>query len=204
MEKHLLVDCATPLIQVAIVEGGRIVLAKALAGNAADLISPLLRNLLRESDHSFEDFDGMIHCGGPGSVLGLRVAVISIKTWMIFSQKTFELLAYNTLDMCLQLNPQFDCVCTSGVGENLIAKAKEDKSIKITNLKNISMGKSVAFLCTRRDSSKDCKDFIAADYNIAGARFNILSICKVSTGELENYGSSTYQKWERGIATGKR
>jgi hypothetical protein len=202
MEKYLLVDCATPITQVAMLKGGRVAMAKALIGNAAESISPLLGNLFRESQCGFEDFDGMIYCGGPGSALGLRVALVSIKTWMIFSQRTFRLLEYNGLDMCLQLNPQFECVCTNGVGENLIIKFRGDERVTITALKNIPGNKSTAFLSTRRTPSIGCQSFPTANYDIAHAQFDILSICRVSTGELENYGSNSYKKWEHKIAVG--
>ncbi|MDR1413736.1 MAG: hypothetical protein LBI56_02235 [Puniceicoccales bacterium] len=204
MKKHLLLDCATSLVQAILLKGKKVAMAKTSIGNATDLIFPLVRSLLVESECSFEDLSGMIYCSGPGSALGLRGALISMKTWMIFSRKIFELLEYNALDMCLGLNPAIGCVFTNGYGENLIAKFRMEENMKIITHADATATTDAAFLNTRRTPPANCQGFAPADYCIANAKFDIMSICETSSGELENYGSNSYKKWERKIVIGEK
>jgi hypothetical protein len=198
--RYLLIDSATPLIQVAVIEDGNITAAKSSLGNAIDLVPAFVQVLQSGTGLIFDNFDGMIYCSGPGSALGLRIALVSIKTWRIFSEQSFELMEYNSLDMSLCLNPEIKSICTHGVGDDLIVKTRGNSDIKVLVEGEVDFGNDVLFLDTRRVRSDKYKNFGAANYTIGDIDGGILSICKISDGELKNYGdSSTYKKWKENL-----
>ncbi|MDR1432720.1 MAG: hypothetical protein LBI61_00015 [Puniceicoccales bacterium] len=188
-------DAATPLIQVVAICDGTILCARSCVGNAATAISPLVSELLAATGYAFGDFAAMAFCSGPGSALGLRAALISIKTWLIFGKNPCQLLEYCSLDMCLGLNQNADCACAHGVGDSLIAKPR-GSGVEVLSAGEGALHGAAVFLETRRTAGKD-SGYAVANYAIGGANFDPLSICRPSNGELGDYGSIAYRKWER-------
>ncbi|MDR0693107.1 MAG: hypothetical protein LBF49_00845 [Puniceicoccales bacterium] len=193
--RYLLIDSATPTIQVILVDGETILASKAYGGNAVDGITVALEELLLKTHRVLDDFDGMIYCGGPGSSLGLRIALASINTWMIFGNRDFKLMTYDALDMGIRLNQGAPMVCTYGVGDNLIVRARDGRTIKISTIDGLDFGDGILFLDTRRVRCEKYQKFPPASYDIATANFDILSLCEVANGELKNYGGGNYKKW---------
>jgi hypothetical protein len=62
----------------------------------------------------------------------------------------------------------------------------------------------IVFLDTRRTRGEKYTDFATADYAIAKGSFPIWSICHESNGELKDYGSGAYKKWDGVAIGGKR
>ncbi|MDR1595302.1 MAG: hypothetical protein LBR91_00010 [Puniceicoccales bacterium] len=196
-KKYLIVDAATPLVQEAIVCASGVVVAKSTRANAVDTISSLAKELFSEHGCGFDEISGMIFCNGPGSAMGLRAALISIKTWMIFHGKHFELFDYCSFDMCLALNGFADGVCTHGTNDVLILKFRGDTDVTLVAadaVKNLS-GKNIVFLGTRRNSCEKYSNFVPAKYDVYDVRFDIFSICRPSDVGLVDYGGGTYRKW---------
>jgi hypothetical protein len=199
-ERYLLIDAATPLVQVVVLGDGEVLASESSVGNASFAIFPSMKKLLSANDLSMDDFDGMAYCRGPGSALGLRVALIAIKTWMVFSPKIFRLWDYCSLDMCLALNPRIDRVCAGGTGGTLVVKTRQREGVEIIESGKIPSGSPMFFLNTKRTIGEEYQSFDAANNDIAEATFDILSICNPSSGTLEDYGAGTYKKWDGKIS----
>jgi hypothetical protein len=136
----------------------------------------------------------MIYCSGPGSALGLRAVSISLKTLTIFGKKTFELFEYDSLNMGLSLNPDFGSIYTYATNGNLLLRVRGEENNIIPASDDIPRDKSI-FLDTRHVRNVKYVDFVAANYDIGSANFDILSICQPASGDLRNYGNDTYKKW---------
>jgi hypothetical protein len=195
--RYLLIDSATPTIQVILMDGKTVLASKVYAGNAVDGITVALEELLLKTHRVLDDFDGMIYCGGPGSSLGLRIALASINTWVIFGNRDFKLMTYDALDMGICLNRGARMICTYGVGDNLIVRARDSRPIKISTIDELDFADDILFLDTRRVRCEKYQKFLPASYDIATANFDILSLCEVADGELKNYGDGNYEKWSR-------
>ena len=88
-DKYLLVDAATSLIQILYISDKKVVSYKSEVGNSVDLVTVLVKGLIEENSLTIDDFSGMVFCSGPGSSMGLRVALTSINVWKIFSKGKF-------------------------------------------------------------------------------------------------------------------
>ncbi|MDR2737833.1 MAG: hypothetical protein LBB18_02725 [Puniceicoccales bacterium] len=196
MEKCLLIDAATPLVQAVILEGGKIFSWKATSGNATDFVSALVGKLMAEAGIKFADLDSMAYCRGPGSAMGLRTALISIKVWMIFAQKPLGLLEYDGFDMCLRLNPEASGVCTNFGKGSLLVKLRGEHGTKVHDFTDgEKLPDGVVFMGTRRTRSEKCANIAHARYSIGDGDFEIPSICEVSSGELDKYENNSFTKW---------
>ena len=73
--KYLVLDTSTEWCSVALWLDGRIHARRVLAGQRhSSLLLPMLDDLLRESDISLRQLDGIAYGAGPGSFTGLRIA----------------------------------------------------------------------------------------------------------------------------------
>jgi hypothetical protein len=194
---YLLIDSATPTTQVVMVEGKTVLGSEIYSGNAADGITVALGKLFLKMRCTFDNFDGMIYCGGPGSALGLRTALVSINTWVIFGNRGYKLLTYDALAMGICLNQGARMICTYGSGDNLIVKARDNGAIRISTIDGLGFSDDILFLDTRRMRCEKYQKFPPANYDISTANFDILSICEIANGELKNYGDGNHKKWSR-------
>jgi hypothetical protein len=192
---YLLIDSATPTTQVVIVDGKTVLASEVYSGNAVDGITVALGELLLKTHRALGDFDGMIYCGGPGSTLGLRIALASINTWVIFGNSDYKLLTYDALDMGICLNQDARMICTYGLGDSLIIKTRDSGVINISTIEEFDFSDGILFLDTRRMRSEKYQKFPPANYDISTADFDILSNCEIADGELKNYGDGNYKKW---------
>ncbi|MDR1890658.1 MAG: hypothetical protein LBQ23_00530 [Puniceicoccales bacterium] len=190
-----MIDSATPVTQVIIIDNKTILASKASIGNAVDVITSAVEELLLKTNCAIGNFDGMIYCGGPGSALGLRVALTSINTWMIFGKYDCKLLTYDALDMGLHLNRSAKSICTYGTMDNLIVRTKDSAGIKISAMDELDFEDNMLFLDTRRIRCEKYQNFPPANYDISTANFDILDLCEIANGELKNYGDINYKKW---------
>jgi hypothetical protein len=201
--KYILVDGATPSVQALVIANGSTVAHRCASGNAAESIAELAKSALDECAIELGALDGMAYCSGPGSAIGLRAALLSLKIWQMFSGANPTLLEYGSLDMCLRLNPNADCVCTHGSDGGIILRTKFDQcTMAAKNLVELEAQqfKNIVFLDTRRIRDRQYGEIHAANYTIASANFNVLSLCRGATGELENYVCHSFKKWTGNIS----
>jgi len=64
-QRHLLIDVATPMIQVVVIDGGEIVASMSSLGNGVDSIAGFVKELFSKMNLNFDDFDAMIYCDAP-------------------------------------------------------------------------------------------------------------------------------------------
>ena len=98
--------------------------------------------------------------------------------------------------MCLGLNPSASGACARGIGDGLIVKLRGGDAIKILSAGEETPRDAMVFLETRRAPSGKNLGYAEANYTIGEANFDILSLCQPSDGELADYGSIAYKKWE--------
>ncbi|MDR2776965.1 MAG: hypothetical protein LBB17_02890 [Puniceicoccales bacterium] len=192
---YLLIDSATPMTQVVILDDKTVLASKTFLGNAADGITVALGELLLKTNHVLDDFDGIVYCSGPGSALGLRIALASINTWVIFGNRNYKLLTYDALSMGICLNQGARMICTHGLGDNLIVKTRDGGTVRVSTIDELDFSNDILFLDTRHMRCEKYQKFLPANYDISTANFNILSICEIANGELKNYGDGNYRKW---------
>jgi|GEM_PF-247050 len=77
----LLLDASTPTIHVGILNDGTWQTLEREQGDAMSIIPRLLEKVLHNTGLKVADLRGLIHCEGPGALLGLRIAAMSIETW---------------------------------------------------------------------------------------------------------------------------
>jgi len=96
----LVLDASCPVTQIAILLDG-----KRLGSSAESL--PAMQSMLKNvsslcDEHAIpiESMAGYIYCSGPGSVLGIRLSIMAIKTWcMLHGTPETNVLTYNSLNL---------------------------------------------------------------------------------------------------------
>ena len=137
-----------------------------------------------------DDFSGMVFCSGPGSSMGLRVALTSINVWKIFSKRKLDILEYCSLEMCMNLNPRFDTIVSYGDMGSAVIMRRSSKTVMIDENFDKKNYQNVALLNTRHVISKNFQDIELAKYDIASANFPILSICRPANGSLKEFATT--------------
>ena len=188
-DKYLLVDAATSLIQALYISDKKVVSYKSEVGNSVDLVTVLVKGLIEESSLMIDDFSGMLFCSGPGSSMGLRVALTSINVWKIFSKRKLDILEYCSLEMCMNLNPQFDTIVSYGDMGSAVIMRRSSKTVMMDENFDKKNYQNVALLNTRHVIPKNFQDIELAKYDIASANFPILSICRTSNGSLKEFAT---------------
>lgn len=189
-DKYLLVDAATSLIQVLYISDKKVVSYKSEVGNSVDLVTVLVKGLIEENSLTIDDFSGMVFCSGPGSSMGLRVALTSINVWKIFSKRKLDILEYCSLEMCMNLNPRFDTIVSYGDMGSAVIMRRSSKTVMMDENFDKKNYQNVALLNTRHVIPKNFQDIELAKYDIASANFPILSICRPSNGSLKEFATA--------------
>lgn len=81
--RYLWIDASARQVRTGVLQAGHW-LAFITADNEAPALENLphlLRLVLRQANLRLDEVDGFIHCEGPGSVLGIRIASASIEAW---------------------------------------------------------------------------------------------------------------------------
>ena len=189
-DKYLLVDAATSLIQILYISDKKVVSYKSEVGNSVDLGGGRIIKKIKENSLTIDDFSGMVFCSGPGSSMGLRVALTSINVWKIFSKRKLDILEYCSLEMCMNLNPRFDTIVSYGDMGSAVIMRRSSKTVMIDENFDKKNYQNVALLNTRHVISKNFQDIELAKYDIASANFPILSICRPSNGSLKEFATA--------------
>ena len=188
--RYLLIDAATSLIQALYISDKKVVSYRSEIGNSVDLVTVLVKGLIEENSLTIDDFSGMVFCSGPGSSMGLRVALTSINVWKIFSKRKLDILEYCSLEMCMNLNPQFDTIVSYGDMGSAVIMRRSSKTVMIDENFDKKNYQNVALLNTRHVIPKNLQDIELAKYDISAANFPILSICRPANGSLKEFATA--------------
>ncbi|MDP0498936.1 MAG: hypothetical protein Q7P63_02445 [Verrucomicrobiota bacterium JB022] len=103
---RLLVDASSHRVQVGVLNANGTWRAfQSAEGDALETIFALSRQVLDESSLTLGDVQGFVHCQGPGSVLGLRLAAMAIEGWRAAaSVAPLSLHGYYSLAMAAALH----------------------------------------------------------------------------------------------------
>ena len=72
---------------------------RSAAGAPLEYLHSSVSDVLTESAMQLADIQSFIYCAGPGSILGLRLCAMAIKTWQFTAQNTVRLWAYDPLQL---------------------------------------------------------------------------------------------------------
>lgn len=99
----LVLDVSSPSIQVGIAKKDGWLQLATTKKQALDGIFQLVKKL----EINLHKVDGVFFCAGPGSTLGLRLALAFIKTLEWERQGELKLFSYNALDLACQMAKQY-------------------------------------------------------------------------------------------------
>lgn len=91
-------DASTPWMHAGVLKNGHWLALERAEGDALTLLPQLVRNALEKSGTTLDEIPALIHCEGPGALLGLRLASMMIEAWRSSLPKEPALFAYRSLD----------------------------------------------------------------------------------------------------------
>lgn len=98
-EPALFLDASTPNIQAGVFCEGRWLSLRKEQGDAISLVPELMRQVLDEAGLKVAKLRALVHCEGPGSLLGLRIAAMCLETWRAIPRaEKLPLYAYRSLE----------------------------------------------------------------------------------------------------------
>lgn len=95
---YLVLDASHPDVSVGLIRNGEWLALKSDKAPALNALFSLTQSCLEEAAITLEQVGAFIYCKGPGSMLGLRVAAMAIRTWMHLVPNA-EILSYSSLDL---------------------------------------------------------------------------------------------------------
>jgi tRNA threonylcarbamoyladenosine biosynthesis protein TsaB len=94
----LVLDASCPTTRVALFQNGKLRTQIDSKENAVESLLSGLRQLIQAENIGIRDIKGFIYCIGPGSILGIRLSIIAIKTWCSIHRIAPEfVMTYNSL-----------------------------------------------------------------------------------------------------------
>jgi len=94
----LLLDASTPILHTGAIDGDRWLALERQRGDVVTLLPTMARRVVAESGLDFPAFRSLVHCEGPGSLLGLRLCAMMIETWRVMpGMENVRLFAYRSL-----------------------------------------------------------------------------------------------------------
>ncbi|MEC8405213.1 MAG: hypothetical protein VXZ08_03920, partial [Verrucomicrobiota bacterium] len=73
-----------------------------LNGTALETLFKCIEKTLKNANAELDQIHSFICCVGPGSVLGLRLAVMAVQTWARIHFRKAPVYTYNSLDFCIR------------------------------------------------------------------------------------------------------
>lgn len=198
-EQCLLIDAATPLIQVAHVVDGKISMVHSRIGHCVDVLFPIVCDIMDCCELSWDNMDGMIYCSGPGSAMGLRTALMSILTWKIFNGRKLQIFSYCSLDMCRLLYPNAKTFITCGTGNSVVKMDVGSCEPCLTTIDDLQNESDIKFLNTRHVIPAKFAGFDQVIYDLNNVSCDIHRICHPSDGTIHDFGDNNYVKWAAGV-----
>ncbi len=99
----LVLDSSAPRLQLSLFQGERVIEYKCVTGDAVEHLIESVTDLLKNNRVSISNIDHFVYCQGPGSILGIRIAVMAIKTWVAVKNpsKPANVYSYHSLSAAL-------------------------------------------------------------------------------------------------------
>ena len=103
-----------------------------LNGTALETLFKCIEKTLKNANTELDQIHSFICCVGPGSVLGLRLAVMAVQTWARIHFRKTPVYTYNSLDLCAR-TLQLDQIKLNG--SILVSDWKKDAwhAVKLLN-----------------------------------------------------------------------
>jgi len=97
MAAQLILDASSSVIQVGIWEEGVWLSFKNSQEHALECLFSCVADCLREAQLQLKDLNGIIYCEGPGSILGIRLVAMAIRTWKTLPElQSIPIYAYQS------------------------------------------------------------------------------------------------------------
>lgn len=140
--KILAVDTSGKVASVAFSDGEKLVCEKTLYTKLthSQIILPMVKEVMADSNVTFEDIDCIAVANGPGSYTGLRIGIAAVKGICLGSQNikcagisTLESLTYNCVSFCgkiisvMKARPEIVYAGVFQSDGNKIIRLEEDK-----------------------------------------------------------------------------
>ena len=135
----LLLDASTLIVQTGILRDGAWL---AYCENENESLNAIFKGsaeCLKKAQCEFDAIDGFLLCEGPGSVLGLRLALMAVKTWRSLpSHRQSKVYLYRSLEVAAAMlskqkaKPPFHLICDFKKDQwNLLTVRKDHRSQKM-------------------------------------------------------------------------
>ncbi len=142
----LLLDASATETQTGIWRDGQWLTFQRFSGETLDTLFRGVSCCLEDTRIAFSDVDGFIFCEGPGSVLGIRLAAITLQGWKSLpSYKAAPILVYRSLPTMARLlqieeNPKtpFHCIAEGGRGLWNLHTQTENEKNPCTEMKTVA------------------------------------------------------------------
>ncbi len=97
---YLLLDAALPRVYAGLLRGGEWLALESSAEPAAEGLFDAVERGLNRAAITLEGVAGYLFCEGPGSILGMRIASMAIRTWRGYHPgRPVPCLAYRNLEL---------------------------------------------------------------------------------------------------------
>jgi tRNA threonylcarbamoyladenosine biosynthesis protein TsaB len=96
----LLLDASTPFFHAGVIEGGKWLSFERCQGDAVTLLPAMAERALHNGGVDLADIKSLLHCEGPGSLLGLRLCAMMMETWRVLPETAgAKLFSYRSLSV---------------------------------------------------------------------------------------------------------
>ncbi|MDR1255969.1 MAG: hypothetical protein LBJ94_03555 [Puniceicoccales bacterium] len=189
MGDFLLIDTSTQLTQCGIVgSDGKIIDVSRGSGDVVEVLPTFVGNICK---FGFGDKLGIVYCGGPGSTLGLRCALMSINVWLRFGGGKLKLYRYCSLAMARYLAKNGVIAC-GGAGKFIVETVDGDSIIADSphGFENFH------FFHTKRLMPSWARAMKIADYDLGQFDGNIFALAhEVAEPNLFEGAGQQFTKW---------
>lgn len=93
----LLLDASSSRVQAGLLRRGAPAIWHKATGDAGQALFPLVEACLREGELTLRDVGAQVFCAGPGSMLGVRIVAMVLRTWQALTPRP----AYQFLSLTL-------------------------------------------------------------------------------------------------------
>jgi len=93
-------DASCPTTQVALFKDGRLIADERIEAPAMQTLLESVRRVCQLQHHPISETNGFLYCSGPGSILGIRLSIMAIKTWCtLHAISEQQVFAYSSLGL---------------------------------------------------------------------------------------------------------
>jgi tRNA threonylcarbamoyladenosine biosynthesis protein TsaB len=177
-------------------------------GAPLEQLFPAVEIALKEADVPLSDIGSYLYCEGPGSVLGLRLCAMAIKTWTCLYPATAQLFKYNSLQLTalglLHTSPELaDALIVAdwkkGAWNALFIRGGEVGSTEVIDDAQLAAWNSALYhLPQRKGWQSPPPAATTLDYDpaqIAQVRQHPALLQATEGVQLYSSGINTFQKW---------